>query len=202
VSAVGVNTTVMVSGMLIVVFLYLGNGNVFTAYRTLMKPCIAKAFIEGAIGGSLDASGLRKIGNDARKEARLAGDFKNLPLDCAAAEKLLNVPGGPVCRSSHEPAPALSAEDKAKRDRLGGLSNERPGRRAVEQPEPEPPEPEPPRPPPALLKGKLVGASASAGMSPRVRIKKALLSVGAVLGDDPLLIGHCRRYWFFFEKSI
>jgi hypothetical protein len=30
-----------------------------------------------------------------------------------------------------------------------------------EQPEPEPPEPEPPRPPPALLKGKLVGASAS-----------------------------------------
>jgi hypothetical protein len=42
-----------------------------------------------------------------------------------------------------------------------------------EQPEPEPPEPEPARPPPALLKGKLVGASASAGMSPRVRIKKA-----------------------------
>jgi len=93
VSAVGVNRTVTVSGMLIVVFLYLGNGNVFTVFRTLMKPCIANDFIEGAIEGSLDASGLRKIVNDAQKEARLAGDFKNLPLDCEAAETLLNVPG-------------------------------------------------------------------------------------------------------------
>ena len=36
-----------------------------------------------------------------------------------------------------------------------------------EQPEPEPEPPEPPRPPPALLKGKLVGASASRHCSSR-----------------------------------
>ena len=109
VAAVGVDRTVMVSGMLIVVFLYLGNGNVFTVFRTLMKPCIANDFIKGAIEGTLGASGLRKIVNDARKEARLAGDFKNLPLDCAAAEKLLNGTGGPVYRSSqHAPVQARS----------------------------------------------------------------------------------------------